>query len=160
MARAEAAVVLPTTPPAGTACPGGAGPLWPRQQRVDGSRTKLAWPGDHTNAASAMAITDEGTVGQVCADLSRIDHELLSAGSLRDGTIVSNKGSWTLVVTRVHYRGSKAWSRCSHSTRAYRKSQGAPMRSRRPTISSTSPSDRLNHTMRSHIGAVTTIATP
>jgi NAD(P)-dependent dehydrogenase (short-subunit alcohol dehydrogenase family) len=38
----------------------------------------------------AMDITDEDVVGKVFADLSRVDHVLISAGTLRNGAIVNN----------------------------------------------------------------------
>ena len=48
-----------------------------------------------------MHITDEGDVGQVFEGLRRIDHGLISAGTMRNGTIVKNDGSSSRVVTRV-----------------------------------------------------------
>jgi hypothetical protein len=65
-----------------------------------------------------------------------------------------------VLVTRVTYRGSNVWSRCSHSRRAYRNNQGDPPMSRGPSTSRTSPNDRPSHAMVSHTGAVAMTATP
>jgi hypothetical protein len=42
------------------------------------------------SAPEALDMTDKGTVGQVFADLNRVDHVLISDGTLRNGAVVNN----------------------------------------------------------------------
>lgn len=55
------------------------------QERLIQAQQKLG--GGHT---VVMDITDEGAVGKVFAGLSRVDHVLISAGTILNGAIVNN----------------------------------------------------------------------
>jgi hypothetical protein len=48
-----------------------------------------------------MAITDEGAVEKGIAGLCRVDHGLISAGTLRNGALVYNRGSGLWLVPIV-----------------------------------------------------------
>ena len=47
-----------------------------------------------------MDITNEGTGEKVFAGLSQVDHGLISAGTLRHGSMVKHDGSASLLVSR------------------------------------------------------------
>jgi NADP-dependent 3-hydroxy acid dehydrogenase YdfG len=50
---------------------------------------------------AVMDITDEGAVEKALAGLRQVDHVLISAGTLRNGTIVNNGGSCPLLLPIV-----------------------------------------------------------